>query len=242
MKKRILCAIMSAVMVVGMMTGCGSSSEDTSSKSSGVTKKVEVEDSVLTKLTPGKSTKEDVEEFLDDNNFTYGEASDHINVKNTGLFLGYEYCPETIYFSTEENSERTLLHHMTLKVWFKNVEDYTKGADDIADYLSALSTGVTATKKANGYKFNMYLMDDEDDFMICSQSNSKTYEDGIGDYYDTGYDTGIEIFYGIDRGSYFFGRDIEWKDSDGNKYIPKVYKWIENADTTESVYSTESVH
>ena len=108
MKKRILCAIMSAVMVVGMMTGCGSSSEDTSSKSSGVTKKVEVEDSVLTKLTPGKSTKEDVEEFLDDNNFTYGEASDHINVKNTGLFLGYEYCPETIYFSTEENSERTL--------------------------------------------------------------------------------------------------------------------------------------
>ena len=224
MKKRILCAIMSAVMVVGMMTGCGSSSEDTSSKSSGVTKKVEVEDSVLTKLTPGKSTKEDVEEFLDDNNFTYGEASDHINVKNTGLFLGYEYCPETIYFSTEENSERTLLHHMTLKVWFKNVEDYTKGADDIADYLSALSTGVTATKKANGYKFNMYLMDDEDDFMIVSQSNSKTYKDGMGDYYDTGYDTWIEMVYGIDRGSYFFGRDIEWKDSDGNKYIPKVYK------------------
>ena len=220
MKKRILCAIMSAVMVVGMMTGCGSSSEDTSSKSSGVTKKVEVEDSVLTELTPGKSTKEDVEEFLDDNNFTYGEASDHINVKNTGLFLGYEYCPETIYFSTEENSERTLFHHMTLKVWFKNVEDYTKGADDIADYLSALSTGITAKKKANGYKFHMYLMDDEDDFMIVSQSNSKTYENSTDDYYDTG----IEIVYGIDRGSYFFGHDIEWKDSNGNKYIPKVYK------------------
>ncbi len=220
MKKRILCAIVSAIMAVGMMTGCGSTSDDTSSKSSGVTKKVKVEDSVLTKLTPGKSTKEDVEEFLDDNNFTYGEGSNLINVSNTGLFLGYEYCPETIYFSTEENSERTLFHHMILKVRFKNVEDYTKGADDIADYLSALSTGVTAKKKANGHKFNMYLMDDEDDFMICSQSNSKTYEDGIGDYYDTG----IEIVYGIDRGSYFFGRDIEWKDSNGNKYIPKVYK------------------
>lgn len=220
MKKKILCAIVSAVMVVGTLVGCGSTSDDTSSKSSGVTKKVEVEDSALTKLTPGKSTKEDVEEFLDDNNFTYGEASDHINVKNTGLFLGYEYCPETIYFSTEENSERTLFHHMTLKVRFKNVEDYTKGADDIADYLSALSTGITAKKKANGYKFNMYLMDDEDDFMIVSQSNSKTYENSTDDYYDTG----IEIVYGIDRGSYFFGHDIEWKDSNGNKYIPKVYK------------------
>ena len=47
MKKKILCAIMSAVMVVGTLVGCGSTSK-------------KVESTILTELTPGVSTKDDV--------------------------------------------------------------------------------------------------------------------------------------------------------------------------------------
>ena len=55
MRKKILCAIMSAVMVVGALTGCGGKAKST----------------ILTEITPWESKAEDVEAYLKDHNLTY---------------------------------------------------------------------------------------------------------------------------------------------------------------------------
>lgn len=240
MKKKILCAIVSAVMVVGTLVGCGSTGVSTSSEASGVRKVVSVEESILTKLTPGKSTKKDAEKILDDYNFTHKDSYGVLRATNTGLFLGYEYQPYEIDFYGDNDEEHSgILKWYELKVAFKDVEDYTNGIEDIEEYLESISLGVTATRKDSDFTYHMFLMDDNDDYITYLESYSKTYDDVPDNYYPTMIKIDYHIQY---KESNFSGTGVKWKDSKGNKYTPKIDKGIENADTTESVYSTESVY
>ena len=81
MRKKILCVAMTVVMAVGTLVGCGSSNT--------VTKKDKVESSIFTEITPGKSTREDLKKYYDNNGITYD--ADSCRMTNTGIFLGHEY-------------------------------------------------------------------------------------------------------------------------------------------------------
>lgn len=204
MRKKILCAIVSAVMVVGTLVGCGSSSGG------------KAESTILTELTPGVSTKDDVTSYLDEHKITYEEDEDgsSLEATNTDTILGHEYRLRTSCFGTEDNTiiDDDALRWMEFKVEFKDVEDYKQGVDEFEDYITKLSTGVTYTKKKDGVTKEYYLIDDKD-YPVVMYIEPRTYEDMEDGYYNTILIIGYEI-----NNNY---SSFKWKDTKGNDYTLK---------------------
>lgn len=199
MKKKILCAIVSAVMVVGALAGCGSSNTSM--------KKDKVESSIFTEITPGKSTREDLKKYYDNNGITYD--ADSCKMTNTDIFLGHEYYVES---TGGEN-----LSSYAIKIAFKDAEDYKNGVSEIDDYFKSMSLGVTAIVKDGDYTYHYFLVEDNDDYMTCLKYYPKTYEANEDGYYNTLIKAEYRSF---DHNTGDLD-DIKWKDSKGNKYTPK---------------------
>ena len=87
---------MSVIMAVGALTGCGSSSKETSKQTSmkssteDGTEEDELEKTVLTQITPGKSKVDDVKDFLKSEGVTFSTNSSDISGTTFGLFLEHE--------------------------------------------------------------------------------------------------------------------------------------------------------
>ena len=102
MKKKILCAIVSAVMAVGTLAGCGSSSSNPSSDTADKDndKSSKVEQTILTELIPGETTAEETRKWFQDNgldtetdyNWQPAFADNEIPYlsKSSDTFLGYK--------------------------------------------------------------------------------------------------------------------------------------------------------
>lgn len=199
MRKKILCVAMTVVMAVGTLVGCGSSNT--------VTKKDKVESSIFTEITPGKSTREDLKKYYDNNGITYD--ADSCRMTNTGIFLGHEY-----YVDSTGGDD---LRSYDIKIAFKDADDYKNGVSEIDDYFKSMSLGITAIVKDGDYTYHYFLVEDNDDYMTCLRYYPKTYEDNGDGYYNTIIKAG---YYTFDQNTGDLD-DIEWKDSKENKYTPK---------------------
>ena len=224
MRKKILCLAISMIMAVGALTGCDSSSGSTSKK---------VESTILTEITPGKSTGKDCIKYFDTNGFTY-DSDDKKPQKttNSGLFLGHEYVVGIDYVG-----ESDVVRAYHLKIAFKDVEDYKNGLSEIDDYFKSISLGITAMHKSEdgNYTYHCFLVEDNDDYITWLNYYPKTYEDADG-YYNTVIR--VDYVY-TDNNIGVLDNNIKWKDSKGNKYTPK---YIRNSiSSTEAMESTESI-
>lgn len=181
MRKKILCAIMSAVMVVGALTGCGSSSEDTSKETSVESRTNELEQTVLTQITPGKSKVDDVKGFLKNVGVTFSTKSNYISATTFGLFLGHECNYNDFYF----DDKGEIITRYTMQIAFKDAKDYSDSYSVISDYVEKLSLGVTGEAKEEEKTdedeklLTYYLIDDSEDYMtyIEFSSFSNFYKD-----------------------------------------------------------------
>ena len=261
MIKKILCAIMSAIMVVGSLTGCGSSSGDTSKETSKETsvedRTNELEQTVLTQITPGKSKVDDVKAFLKSQGVTFSANSSYISGTTFGLFLEHECNYEEFEFDKEEK-----ITSYGVEIGFEDAKDYSHSYQEISDYVEKLSLGVTGEVNDDedvegvtewgteeGEKLSTYyLVDDSDDYMTIIEFSafSNFYKDWDG------YNTLIAIEY-----TYIPKKNIKpsdsdgiynwvWKDKNGKEYTPKVIKNIQKnkgndlEDSTESIYREDS--
>ena len=218
MRKKILCLAISMIMAVGALTGCGSSS-------GGISKKVEP--TILTEITPGKSTWKDVKEYFDTNGFTYeSEGKKPSNMTNTSLFLGHEYQAGVEYID-----KSNIVSSCGLEIAFKDAEDYQNGFSKIVDYFKSMSLGITATEKDGEDTIHFLLVEDNDDYMTCLVYCPHTYGDdaeGIDKYYRTTIEA--EYLY-LDSKTYRV-TELKWEDSKGNKYTPKFAR--NNTSSTEA--------
>ena len=230
MRKKILCLAISMIMAVGALTGCGSSS-------GGISKKVEP--TILTEITPGKSTGKDCIKYFDTNGFTY-DSDDKKPQKttNSGLFLGHEY-----YVGIDYVGESDVVRDYVLEIVFKDVEDYQNGLSEIDDYFKSMSLGVTAIYKSEEDTYHCFLVEDNDDYMtwLMYYPNTYIYKDGdntedIDKYYHTTIEAG---YYYSDNNIDVWGNRLKWKDSKGNKYTPKYVR--NNTSSTDATESTESI-
>lgn len=230
MRKKILCLAISMIMAVGALTGCGSSS-------GGISKKVEP--TILTEITPGKSTGEDCIKYFDTNGFTY-DSYDSDDKKpqsttNSGLFLGYEYGVEDINYVEKSD----VVSSYDFGMVFKDAEDYQNGFSKIVDYFKSMSLGITATEKDGEDTFHYLLVEDNDDYMTCLMYYPHTYGDDVEDidkYYCT---TIVAGYFYSDNNIDVWGNRLKWKDSKGKKYTPKCVR--NNTSSTEATESTESI-
>lgn len=225
MRKKILCLAISMIMAVGALTGCGSSSGSISKK---------VEPTILTEITPGKSTGKDCIKYFDTNGFTYDNDKKPSETTNTGMFLGHEY-----YVGINYVDESDVVSSYDLKIAFKDVEDYQNGLSEIDDYFKSMSLGITATSKDGEDTYHCFLVEDNDDYMTCLVYYPHTYGDDAKDidkYYRTTIVAGYLYF---DDKTDDLGIKIKWKDSKGKKYTPKCVR--NNTSSTDATESTESI-
>ena len=216
MRKKILCVAMSVIMAVGTLVGCGSSSGGTSKK---------VESTILTEITPGKSTGEDFIKYFDTNGFTYDTYDSNDTepryMTNTGIFLGHEYYVD--YINCIDKSGVVCAYG--LKIAFKDAEDYQNGVAEVDSYFKSMSLGVAATGKDSEYTYHYFLIEDNDDYTTCLRYYPKTYEDAGDGYYNT-----------VIKVDYIFAEsnlgDIKWKDAKGNNYTLKCS--ANNTSSTEN--------
>lgn len=257
MRKKILCVIMSAVMVVGALTGCGSSSGDTSKEISKETsvedRPNELEQTVLTQITPGKSKVDDVKAFLKSQGVTFSANSSDISGTTFGLFLEHECNYDNFYYDKKEK-----ITDYGIEIGFEDATDYSHSYQEISDYVEKLSLGVTGEvnddedveggtewETEEGEKISTYyLVDDSDDYMTIIEFSafSNFYEDWDG------YNTLIAIGY-----TYIPKKNIKpsdsdgiynwvWKDKNGKEYTPKVIKNIQKNKGNDLKNSTESIY
>ena len=191
MKKKILCVIISAVMVVGALAGCGSSSD--SSSSSGLSSSSsssstadndrgssKVEQTILTELIPGETTAEETLKWFNDNalvpetngNWIPAFADNNIPYlsKSSDTFLGYKcFYVKFNYVGTDgaKESYEAGLEDKTLSgyevyVTFKDRDDFKAGKEKIEEYVKSLSsTKAVHDASITGDKASTLIKDDD---------------------------------------------------------------------------------
>lgn len=231
MRKKILCAIMSAVMIVGALTGCGSSSGDTSK---------ETEESIMTQIIPGESTADELESYLQNKgivweNNTKGQPQ---NCTNTDYFLGHE-----AQFSDFDYANGKVYAYR-VEVAFKNVDDYKTGLNETKEYFKKRGTGITGYNDDDGgdkEPIKCYLLEDETDYYTAVLPWVSTYDEVEGDYYNSILKF---VYYRVDKHNKA-EETVLWKDEDGNSYTTKFDKAsgksVNYRESTESTETTESI-
>ena len=162
MKKRILCAIMSAVMVVGMMTGCGSK-ESTSNKTvENVSDKTE------------EKYAERMEAYLD---YFQSEEKDYDGVVAAAITLDSDSLPLLwlAYMESEESEDI----RFQLCTYEKNKIEILaeKGIDNVADVAPYIADGITG----------LHLSIGDDEYSDNSKALIYNHEDQDFDFYDADY-------------------------------------------------------
>ncbi len=162
MKKRILCAIMSAVMVVGMMTGCGSK-ESTSNKTvENVSDKTE------------EKYAERMEAYLD---YFQSEEKDYDGVVAAAITLDSDSLPLLwlAYMESEESEDI----RFQLCTYEKNKIEILaeKGMDNVADVAPYIADGV----------IGLHLSIGDDEYSDNSKALIYNHEDQDFDFYDADY-------------------------------------------------------
>lgn len=162
MKKKILCAIVSAVMAVGTLVGCSSSSSNPSSDTvdKDNDKSSKVEQTILTELIPGETTAEETKKWFQDNDIiteTDGgwkaEFTDNFipyYSKAADTFLGYNcYYGNFQYVNEHEDRENDAsfagldddtITRYSIFVVFKDRDDFKEGKKKIENYVKSLSS------------------------------------------------------------------------------------------------------
>lgn len=186
MKKKILCVIVSAVMVVGTLVGCGSSSGS------------KAESTILTEIIPAKSTAEDVENYIKEHNLTYEvrenghhAAGNPSETTTTDKFLDYEANYEFNYSRKDED----LIAYYKVVISFKDKDEYDKGVDEIRSYIESNSEKVESdstestesTSHSDFYKFK-----DNDGKTHQLEFELKSYDEPEAGYYNTV----VKLYYG----------------------------------------------
>lgn len=232
MRKKILCAIISVVMLAGVMTGCGSSKGDTIEKGDTVEK---VEESIMTQIIPGESTADELENYLQGKgvvweNNTKGQPR---NCTNSDYFLGHEAKFSEFKYANEK------VYAYRVEVVFKNVDDYKTGLNEIKGYFEKMGTGITGYNDDEGADkepIKCYLLEDENDYYTAVLPWVGTYDKVQGDYYNSILKF---VYYRVDKNNQA-EETVLWKDKDGNSYSPKFDK--SGGKSANSADSTELSH
>ena len=166
MRKKILCVAMSVIMTVGTLVGCGSSSGG------------KVESTILTELTPGVSTAEDVKTYFKEHDLAY-EKNDNdypTGATTTDKFLGYETAYSPIDYWKDDTIGEYYLY-----VTFKDVDEYKQGVDKVKEYLKSISFEDAEEKD----DYTAYKVKGKDDNKYMIYYYVKSYNDAPQDYYNT---------------------------------------------------------
>lgn len=165
MKKRILCAIVSAIMAVGMMTGCGSK-ETTSNKT--VEKVSDKSDKTEEKYA------ERMEAYLD---YFQSEEKDYDGVVAAAITLDSDSLPLLwlAYMESEESEDI----RFQLCTYEKNKIEILaeKGIDNVADVAPYIADGITG----------LHLSIGDDEYSDNSKALIYNHEDQDFDFYDADY-------------------------------------------------------
>lgn len=238
MKKKILCLAMSVITMVGVMTGCGSSSS-TADNARGSSK---VEQTILTELIPGETTAEETKKWFQDNDLTietycdWGDSYNEIpySSNSSDTFLGYK-CFYTLFdyvgslgdkIDYETGLEDKTLEMYTVLVTFKDRDDFKAGKEKIEEYVNSLSD----TKATNEYidSDTSILIKDKDkyatrvDLKIMDLEAASYYDcDGLttGDYYDTV----LAVTYTVNDFPF-----VDWILPDGTKFDLKCKDFVQS--------------
>ena len=229
MKKKILCVIMSAVMLTGLVIGCGSSDKNYLAKSD-----KESTESIMAEIIPGKSTVEELENYLQENgviweNNANGEPD---KCSNTDYFLGHE-----AQFS-EFTYKKGIVYSYRVDVSFNDVNDYKKGLEEIKEYFEKMGTGITGYNDDEGgdkEPIKCYLLEDETDHYTAVMPWVSTYDEVEGKYYNSILQF---VYYRVDKNN-VAGEVVLWNDKDGNSYTTKFDKAkADQIENTESATGT----
>lgn len=165
MKKRILCAIMSAIMVVGMITGCGSK-ETTSNKT--------VENVSDKSDKTEEKYAERMEAYLD---YFQSEEKDYDGVVGAAITLDSDSLPLLwlAYMESEESEDI----RFQLCTYEKNKIEILaeKGIDNVADVAPYIADGITG----------LHLSIGDDEYSDNSKALIYNHEDQDFDFYDADY-------------------------------------------------------
>lgn len=213
MKKKILCAIVSAVMVVGALTGCGSSSSGSLSSTADDNRgSSKVEQTILTEQIPGETTAEETLKWFNDNalvsetngNWTPAFADNEIPYlsKSSDTFLGYKcFYVKFDYVGTDgaKESYEAGLEDKTLSsykvcVTFKDRDDFKEGKKKIEEYVKSLSSTKAVHDASNTGDKGFTLITDKDNYAtaigldiedLTWVSNNYCKDLDMGDCFDT---------------------------------------------------------
>lgn len=165
MKKRILCAIVSAIMAVGMMTGCGSK-ETTSNKT--------VENVSDKSDKTEEKYAERMEAYLD---YFQSEEKDYDGVVAAAITLDSDSLPLLwlAYMESEESEDI----RFQLCTYEKNKIEILaeKGIDNVADVAPYIADGITG----------LHLSIGDDEYSDNSKALIYNHEDQDFDFYDADY-------------------------------------------------------
>lgn len=229
MKRRIVSMLLCMSMAASVLAGCGGDSNGNDVESTEEWRDFEVEvkfnkkvkDSILTNIVVGKSTASDVKAYLrekactyDTNKYGYPDWC-----TNTDYFLGHE--AQFRNFCYIENTD--IVYGYSVRVAFKDVDDYKSGITEIRDYFDTMSVGVSGYNDGSmDEPIKSYLIADEEDYYIFVSPWITTYEETDAAYYNT-YLTFGYVYVDKDNGA---GIGVEWKDEDGKDYVPKLERKI----------------
>lgn len=246
MKKKILCVIVSAVMVLGTLVGCGSSSSNPSSDTvdKDNDKSSKVEQTILTELIPGETTAEETKKWFQDNALVtetdgywgayFTDNGIPSSSKSSDTFLGYK-CFYTLFDYVgslgskkdyETGLEDKTLKGYTIFVTFTDRDDFKAGKEKIEEYVNSLSD----TKATNEYinSDTSILIKDKDKYATrvdikITDLETASYNDcdGLttGDYYDTV----LAVTYVVNDFPF-----VDWILPDGTKFDLKCKDFVQS--------------
>lgn len=246
MKKKILCAIVSAVMAVGALTGCDSSSSNPSSDTvdKDNDKSSKVEQTILTELIPGETTAEETKKWFQDNALVtetdgywgayFTDNGIPSSSKSSDTFLGHK-CFYTLFDYVgsldskkdyEAGLEDKTLKGYTIFVTFTDRDDFKAGKEKIEEYVNSLSD----TKATNEYinSDTSILIKDKDKYatrvdikILDLETASYNDCDGLttGDYYDTV----LAVTYVVNDFPF-----VDWILPDGTKFDLKCKDFVQS--------------
>lgn len=246
MKKKILCAIVSAVMAVGTLVGCSSSSSNPSSDTvdKDNDKSSKVEQTILTELIPGETTAEETRKWFQDNALVtetdgywgayFTDNGIPSSSKSSDTFLGYK-CFYTLFDYVgsldskkdyEAGLEDKTLKGYTIFVTFTDRDDFKAGKEKIEEYVNSLSD----TKATNEYinSDTSILIKDKDKYatrvdikILDLETASYNDCDGLttGDYYDTV----LAVTYVVNDFPF-----VDWILPDGTKFDLKCKDFVQS--------------
>lgn len=246
MKKKILCLAMSVIMMVGVMTGCGSSSSNPSSDTvdKDNDKSSKVEQTILTELIPGETTAEETKKWFQDNALVtetdgywgayFTDNGIPSSSKSSDTFLGYK-CFYTLFDYVgsldskkdyEAGLEDKTLKGYTIFVTFTDRDDFKAGKEKIEEYVNSLSD----TKATNEYinSDTSILIKDKDKYatrvdikIMDLETASYNDCDGLttGDYYDTV----LAVTYVVNDFPF-----VDWILPDGTKFDLKCKDFVQS--------------